>query len=72
MLSMHFPDIAGLFYDVFQKTTSAHLSVSWPLAGFQEMGATDGEKGNVYVEWKWFIGPLPLPLSIDSLIPAST
>ncbi len=32
---------------------------------------THGEKGKVYVEWKWLIGPLPCPKLLDVLIPAS-
>jgi hypothetical protein len=33
---------------------------------------TYGANGNVYVEWKWLIGPLPLPKLSLVLIPAST
>lgn len=30
-----------------------------------------GANGKVYTEWKWLIGPLPLPICTAVLIPAS-
>lgn len=33
---------------------------------------TYGAKGMEQIEWKWLIGPLPLPKSTLVLIPAST
>lgn len=33
---------------------------------------TYGEKGDDCIEWKWLIGPFPLPISVLVLIPAST